>query len=141
MKVLKFLIKLLPLIYMAAIWLLSSKPADHYVEFRFADALIKESLHLIEFAILYLLLALALLTNGKLNKKTNMAVAVFAGFYGVLDEIHQYFVPYRSATIIDVIKDITGVFVCYLFVYRGYIIGKREGRIGRWMVTIENWFI
>ena len=47
------------------------------------DLLIKESLHLVEFAILYGLIAAAFLANGRLTPVVSFAAAVFASFYGL----------------------------------------------------------
>lgn len=137
LKLLKFLIKVAPFLYMALVWIMSSMPADAVVRFSFADSLIKESLHLVEFAILYLLFVGFLLSEGKLTLKTNLLVAVISMMYGVVDEIHQYFVPYRSATIIDVIKDVTGVLVCYWIVNRSYFV--KNNSLGFFMQKVEGW--
>lgn len=131
MKIMRLIIKVLPFIYMGLIWLLSSKPADAYVTFRAYDGLIKESLHLVEFGILYGLFVLFFLVDGKLTIKTSVFSAIVASLWGVTDEIHQYFVPYRSATVIDVVKDIIGVVACYLIVHFSYI--KKKNKLGIWM--------
>lgn len=136
MKMFRWLIKVLPFLYMGVIWVLSSNPADAFVKFSFADSLIKESLHLVEFAILYVLFMLFFAIDGKLTKKTNWLAAVVAALYGLADEIHQSFVPYRSATVIDFIKDITGITVCFIIVYRGYFLG--ENRVGRWLNHLKR---
>lgn len=116
----------LPLAYMALIWTLSSFPADEFVALPdlSLDRIIKESLHLVEFGILYLLFALALFGNGQLTKKTSLLFAIIACLYGALDEIHQSFVPYRSATWIDLVKDVIGVTVAYYGVNRYYFSKK-----------------
>ncbi|MFC0475818.1 VanZ family protein [Robertmurraya beringensis] len=118
----------LPLAYMALIWTLSSFPADEFVALPdlSLDRIIKESLHLVEFGILYLLFALALYGNGQLTKKTSLLFAIIACLYGALDEIHQSFVPYRSATWIDLVKDVIGVTVAYYFVNRFYFLKKNK---------------
>jgi len=126
MRLLGLLIKLLPILYMGLIWLLSSKPADAYVTFKVYDGLIKESLHLVEFGALYALLALSFLIDGNLTKKTSILSAVVATFWGLLDEIHQYFVPYRSATVIDFVKDVIGVTIGYWIVHVSYIVKKNK---------------
>ncbi|MGI8385742.1 VanZ family protein [Robertmurraya sp. P23] len=117
----------LPIAYMALIWTLSSFPADEFVALPdlSLDRIIKESLHLVEFGILYLLFALTLYGNGQLTKKTSLIFAVIACLYGALDEIHQSFVPYRSATWIDLVKDVIGVTVAYYFVNRFYFLKKK----------------
>lgn len=107
---------------MILIWTLSSMPDNAVVELpdSAVDSFVKESLHLVEFAILYLLLVAALLTTGRFSFKLSLICAVIAAAYGLLDEIHQSFVPARSATIIDFVKDVTGVVVASYFVMRGY---------------------
>jgi VanZ family protein len=106
---------------MMMVWKMSSLPHDAYLELPVSsiDRFIKESLHLVEFAILYLLFVFAAGANSKLTKANNLLFAIVAGLYGISDEIHQSFVPYRSATLIDAIKDITGVIIAY------YLVNKK----------------
>ncbi|GGF29854.1 hypothetical protein GCM10010954_31230 [Halobacillus andaensis] len=75
-----------------------------------------ESLHFIEFAILYLLIILALAANQKFSRTTSLFAAAIAMIYGVVDEIHQLFVVGRSFSIADIIKDWTGVIVAWTLV-------------------------
>ncbi|PLT31847.1 hypothetical protein CUU66_00715 [Peribacillus deserti] len=107
---------------MGLIWFMSSNPDDMVVQLNSSkvDAYFKESLHLIEFAILYVLFAAALKVHGRLTPALNIAAAAAACLNGVLDEIHQSFVPSRSSSLIDVAKDIIGVTVAY------WIISKRK---------------
>ncbi|WP_442596852.1 VanZ family protein [Neobacillus sp. D3-1R] len=120
MKIIRRLLWVLPVIYMAMVWTMSSLPDDTFVELpdSSTDAFIKESLHLIEFAILYLLFVLAAYFNGKLTPVSNVVFAVLACLYGITDEIHQSFVPARSSSLIDVLKDIIGVTISYLIIKR-----------------------
>ena len=99
-KLLKWLLRLLPIAYMIFVFILSSLPSNAVVELPDStiDAFIKESLHLVEFAILYGLLVLAVFTTGKFSYKWNVFCAVISILYGLSDEIHQSFMPYRSAT-------------------------------------------
>ncbi|XQY91663.1 VanZ family protein [Metabacillus sp. HB246100] len=121
----KFLLTLAPLLYMGVIWTLSSFPADAIVETPFSfDDLLKESLHLIEFAILYWLIAFALKAHNKWSERASIFAAIIAILYGLTDEIHQSFVPERSATIIDFVKDTTGVLISYYVAKRIWF--KRE---------------
>ena len=114
--------------YMIAIWVMSSMPSNALVELPNSklDAFIKESLHLVEFAILYVLFVIPLAISGKLTLKTSMIVALISAAYGVVDEIHQSFVPYRSATIIDVIKDWIGVIAVWAHVRYHYFHKKKS---------------
>ncbi|UII55720.1 VanZ family protein [Cytobacillus spongiae] len=124
MNKLKWLLIPLPFLYMALIWKLSSMPANAIVELSYQsiDRFIKESMHLIEFAILYILLVLAFLSVGRFSAQINWLCILIACSYGIIDEIHQSFIPYRSATIIDAVKDITGVLVA------AYIVRKKLAR-------------
>ncbi|MFV2047674.1 MULTISPECIES: VanZ family protein [Bacillaceae] len=117
----KVIFTLLPLLYMALIWTLSSFPADAIVNTPFSfDSLLKESLHLIEFAILYWLIAFAFMAHGRWTERTSWIAAAIAILYGLTDEIHQSFVPARSATVIDFVKDTIGVLVSYYIAKRKF---------------------
>ncbi|WAA09674.1 VanZ family protein [Fervidibacillus albus] len=138
MKLLRWLITCAPFAYGGLIWYLSGRPSDAVIQFQFADSMIKESLHLVEFAILYFLIVLAFLANGQLTKKENLIAAVIAIVYGLIDEVHQSFVPYRSATIIDFVKDTVGVLIVYTIINQGYILKKNS--IGKWLETFQRSF-
>ncbi|MGM0875076.1 MAG: VanZ family protein [Bacillota bacterium] len=117
----KLIVTILPLLYMALIWTLSSHPADAFVNTPYSfDALLKESLHLIEFAILYWLIAFTFMAHNKWSKSTSLFAAIVAILYGLTDEIHQSFVPFRSATVIDFVKDTIGVVVSYMIAKRRF---------------------
>ena len=118
----------LPFLYMIAIWVMSSLPHDAVIELPNSkvDIVLKESLHLVEFAILYVLFVIPLAMSGKLTLKSSIVVAVIAALYGVTDEIHQSFVPYRSATLIDVVKDWIGVIAVWAHVRFHYFHRKKS---------------
>ncbi|WP_243291949.1 VanZ family protein [Bacillus sp. FJAT-47783] len=119
----------LPFLYMGLIWFLSSHPSDAIVETPFSfDDLLKESLHLVEFGILYWLFIFMLACHGKLSQKASMIVAVISIFYGITDEVHQAFVPSRSATFIDFVKDTIGVWVSF-FLVRKWYFEKKTSRL------------
>ncbi|TDL79020.1 VanZ family protein [Peribacillus frigoritolerans] len=110
----KWMLTLAPILYMILIWILSSMPADAIINTPFSfDRLMKESLHLIEFGILYWLIALAFAAHQSWTVKASILAAGVSILYGATDEIHQYFVPYRSATVIDLVKDTIGVLVSF----------------------------
>ena len=77
--------------------------------------------HFLEFFIFGLLLARAFLniaSRGKEHKAVLVAVALGI-FWGVVDEIHQVFVPGRDASFLDVVADAVGVlFIMVLFWWR-----------------------
>jgi VanZ family protein len=136
----RLIIVLMPFMYMVFIWVLSSLPQDAIVQTPFSfDHMLKESLHLIEFAILYGFFVLSFLVQQKFSEKTNILAAWIAILYGLVDEIHQYFVPYRSAQVIDLVKDAIGVLVLYWVCKRGYF-SDSSSVIGKWMHAVERYF-
>ncbi|MET3697108.1 VanZ like protein [Bacillus oleivorans] len=118
----RWLLILSPFLYMGLIWVLSSLPHDAIIrvsdnEF---DKWFKESLHLIEFGILYCFIVFFFIMIGKFSLRSSRFAAVWACLYGVIDELHQYTVPYRSFAVIDLVKDFIGVFVCYMIITRTF---------------------
>lgn len=136
----KIVYRLLPIIYMLFIWTLSSMPANAVVELpnEGLDGFIKESLHLIEFGILYILLFFAGLTFKKFTPVISFIFMGIAILYGAVDEIHQSFVPYRSATWIDFIKDTIGVLVAAHFMHHAYFNGKFT-KLSLLLRNFEGW--
>lgn len=134
----KWVARLLPFIYMAMIWIMSSLPSNHFVELPDSqiDRAIKESLHLIEFAILYgLFVATSLTGKRKFKRSINMLLAAAAALYGLTDEIHQSFYPYRSASLFDLFKDVLGIAVVYFFVDGALF----QGKFPRLRRLLEKW--
>ncbi|KPL58245.1 VanZ family protein [Rossellomorea vietnamensis] len=70
-----------------------------------------ELFHFVEFGLLYLLIILFLLTFGYLTKKKELIAIFFSASYSLIDEIHQYYVPFRSFSIGDIIKDFIGIII------------------------------
>ncbi|MEW5552299.1 VanZ family protein [Peribacillus frigoritolerans] len=126
-KAFKLVLTLLPFLYMIAIWIMSSNPDDMILDLPSSsfDRFIKEALHLVEFALLYILFVSALAAHQKLRPGLSLLAALVACLYGVIDEYHQSFVPYRSSSLIDVIKDIIGVAAVYFHVQYHYFKRKR----------------
>jgi VanZ family protein len=67
-------------------------------------------LHCIAYALLGALFFRAFKTTRIKNKVNLLWVlsVLLSSLYGIGDEIHQYFVPYRSADLMDVLADILG---------------------------------
>ncbi len=73
-----------------------------------------EAFHFIEFAILYLLLAAALIVNKRHNTLTDLAAMSATIVYAFVDEIHQFYVPGRSFSQLDLVKDMAGVVAAWI---------------------------
>ncbi|MFZ0371543.1 MAG: VanZ family protein [Halobacillus sp.] len=86
-----------------------------------------EMMHFVEFAMLYVLLIAALGVNHRLTKVTSCLAALFSILYGVGDEFHQLFVPGRSFTLIDLVKDTVGVLIVWGSFHVLYFNRKKAG--------------
>lgn len=126
MRIFKWMVNILPLIYMGLIWYVSSKPSDAVFTLGTYDNLIKEALHLVEFTALYIMILAALWIDGLLNRKLNITVVILTIIYSATDEIHQMFVPGRSAMMIDFMKDIILVLAIGIFLNRRVLSVDRK---------------
>jgi VanZ family protein len=97
------------------IFLQSSYPSPESVpDLPYIDKL----LHIAVYAILGALLLRAFTSlQIKNNVKLVMILSILLStLYGISDEIHQYFVPFRNADLIDVFADMTGSIIgVYIF--------------------------
>ena len=95
------------IIYCALIFFQSSRPVPESIpEIPYLDKL----LHAGAYALLGAMFFRAYRTTalgGKLHYIITLSI-LSAGLYGIGDEFHQYFVPYRSADILDALADIVG---------------------------------
>jgi VanZ family protein len=117
----------LPVIaYMGLIWFLSSRPISvPLVWFPHRDKVV----HLLEYGTLGALAARAIHGSMLISLRT----ALISGFalsvgWGALDEVHQAFVPKRSADLLDLAADIVGALLgvaCYRRFWR-----KRHAQAG-----------
>ena len=113
-----------PVLYALFIFFLSSVSTPQVIretEFPFIDKL----LHLIEYAILGYLVArtLFLTTREARNTCTLIVLAGIIGLaYGVTDEMHQWFVPLREASVMDVVCDGLGSVIGGIF----YVVQQNQ---------------
>jgi polysaccharide biosynthesis protein VpsQ len=144
----RFLITILPIFYMYLIWQQTSHFDPESVSSLstvlnpFVILAIGASLelaHLFEFGILYFLLIVALLSYGHLKKWKEVLVLIFSISYGFMDEIHQVFVPFRSFSIADLIKNAVGVFVIAILIHKHYFNCKGS-RFGLFLRRSTNFF-
>ena len=110
-------------VYCAAIWFLSSQPGPGDFELPFIFVGMDKVAHMILYGGLAAIVSVGFRRSGRPVKPwVQVFVPVlFATFYGVTDEIHQYFVPTRNADIFDIFADLAGAALvqCVLcFVWR-----------------------
>lgn len=104
---------------MGFLFYFSSVPASELPVFDIPN--IDKLFHFIEYFVLGALLVRAL-SNTSVNLKYAhifiISVAI-ASFYGVTDELHQYFVSGRTSDIFDLLSDIIGAFAgAGLYIYK-----------------------
>jgi len=66
---------------------------------------------------IFFLLALFLILSTNFSKKQLWFVYIFSTLYAISDEFHQYFVPYRSCNLPDIMTDASGVVVAFLLYF------------------------
>ena len=133
--IIRFLIRIAPIAYMYLIWLQSSYFNPEALA-GLANSLnraiiliigvILELAHLIEFGLLYLFVLLAFLSFGKMKKWKNRVAVMIALLYSLVDEVHQIFIPFRSFSIDDLIKDAIGIFLVWLLIKKWTNIFKEQ---------------
>ena len=144
--IVRLFLRILPIVYMMLIWIQSSyfDPESIYILFskiRIEILLIAgigfELFHFFQFGILYLLFTLACLSFGKFTKGMELVLIIISLCYGLIDEIHQMYVPFRSFSINDLFKDGIGVLVVSLIIHRSYF-SKKKSKLGMLLRGIES---
>ncbi len=118
------LIYWLPLIiYCLAIYIQSGRPSpDRIPDVHFLDKI----LHFGAYSLLGVLFFRAYQTL-PLKDRKNLLIFISIGsatLYGVSDEIHQYFVPFREADILDVVANTAGS-ICGVYFYHLWKVQKK----------------
>lgn len=109
LRVRKFLFNFLPaIIWMGAIFYVSSFPTGKASEIQVQDFLLKKTAHVIEYAILAALLFRGFYGSGVGILKALLITFVCSVLFAASDEFHQMFVPGRGPHIRDVFIDATG---------------------------------
>ncbi|WHY61110.1 VanZ family protein [Cytobacillus firmus] len=135
MVIIRCFLLILPFLYMGFIWLQSShfnlesvSALSSLLDMRviLLIGILLELAHFFEFGLFYLLLIMSFLTLGKLNNTKEILAASLALAYGLIDEIHQIYVPFRSFSYFDLFKNCIGVWVVSYIVHRCYFIRKNS---------------
>lgn len=95
-----------------------------------------ELAHLFEFGFLYLLIIIAFLSFGELTKRKEYIAILISFLYGFVDEIHQIYIPFRSASIDDLVKNTIGILFLW-WIVKKYYYKDRNTRIGRLLRRIS----
>jgi len=90
---------------------MSSFPNEAASDYFSIEAVLRKIAHLFEFGLLFAILFLLYRSYG-VRKSKALFYALLLGFlYSISDEIHQSFVPTRTATYKDVVIDTTGMLI------------------------------
>lgn len=123
----RFALYWLPLIlYCLLIFIQSANPSpDQIPSFPLVDKL----LHFVAYGLMGILFYRAYRTfRIKNNKRMLMLLSVVsATLYGISDEIHQSFVPFRDAEIADILADFVGS-ACAVWLYHLWMFSRMERR-------------
>jgi VanZ family protein len=113
----RFVFYWLPLIvYCLLIYIQSDYPSPEKLpSFKFMDKV----LHFVAYGVMGILFYRAYRTLRIKNRRQILILLsiVSASLYGISDEIHQHFIPYRNADLLDVMADILGA-ICGAYLYR-----------------------
>lgn len=138
----RWLLRLLPIVYMGLIWLQSAhfQPQvigpDIHIRVA-ATGVFLENAHYFMFGVLYMLFVFAALTFGPMSRWKEGLSLVGACVYAVVDEIHQYFVPFRSMSVDDLLKNGVGIFTAYLILHYAYYYFPRS-TLSKWMRNLSE---
>lgn len=119
----RFVFYWLPLIvYCLLIYIQSDYPSPEKLpSFKFMDKV----LHFVAYGVMGILFYRAYRTLRIKNRRQILILLsiVSASLYGISDEIHQYFIPLRSADLLDATADILGA-VCGVYLYQRWASQK-----------------
>lgn len=109
----------LPVVLWAGvIFAFSSFPTGTATEIKWQDFVIKKSAHVIEYAILSVLLYRAFVNIGIAKGKALVLAVIISSLYGMTDEFHQSFTPGREPHFRDVIFDTIGASAAALIIWK-----------------------
>jgi VanZ family protein len=126
----QFTLYWLPLIvYCLAIYIQSDFPAsEHLPSFEFSD----KFLHFFAYAVMGVLFYRAYQTLPVKDDSRMLILlsVVSASLYGISDEIHQYYVPFRDAEILDAIANFLGA-ICGVTLYHLWAVAKYRRQMSK----------
>src|SRR5207237_4449894 len=83
-------------------------PGRSPTELRAIHAVLRKLAHFAEYVVLSILLYRALRGGRRWNVRAAAFAVLIAGLYAVSDELHQWFVPGRTAATMDCLIDVSG---------------------------------
>lgn len=93
------------------------------------ELVIRKGAHLLEYIILGILMIIVVKDYKKLTIKVCLLVLLGSFLYACSDEIHQYFVPGRDSSYIDILIDTVGSFIGISIYYLIYINKEKSKKL------------
>jgi len=119
-----------PILWMLVIFSFSSIPQVATTQIYWQDFALKKTAHMIEYAVLAVLLFRALRSEKIGVKKSALIAFLFSAFYGMTDEFHQGFTPGREPHIRDVVFDTIGAGIGTYYLWK--LLPKAPKRLAGW---------
>ncbi len=114
------------LVWMGLIFYLSAQPDLPHHPQGIVDVIIKKTGHMAEYGVLAGLVWWAWPSSGgQRPRRVSVYALMLSALYAISDEVHQFFVPGRTAMWFDVGFDVAGVVLSLLLI--SVVIGWREG--------------
>ena len=124
-----------PLIWGAVIFLFSARAVTPASQIYWKDFVIKKTAHVIEYAILAVLLYRALKESGVGKYNAGLIAILIAVVYGATDELHQSFTPGREPRVRDVFFDTIGSVLAIYWLWNW--LPKAPKRLKTWAKRLQ----
>lgn len=124
-----------PVVWAVLIFLLSAWPLPLSSQIYWKDFLLKKTAHLIEYAILAILLYRGFINKGCKKNMAGVYSLLLAVFYAITDEVHQAFTPGREPRMRDVVIDGAGIALALYSVE--VLLPKGPDKVKYWAKWLE----
>ena len=115
----RYLVWLPAVVWAGFIFFVSAQPKETFERFGLTGLLLSTMGHLITYAVLMLLVSLALHYGSNIPTRYVLVTAfVMIALYGLSDEYHQSFVPGRTPTAVDWLVDLGGAALVWIILVR-----------------------
>ena len=118
------------LLWMAAIFVFSTRQRVQVSEVFAVQFLFFKSLHILEYGMLFLLWFRALYNTLKPSAPIVVYAALISYIYAVSDEVHQSFVLTREPAVRDIAIDICGITIAAYFVWK--LLPRLPRKLQQW---------